>query len=195
MTDHRGNAATLQSTNESLLTRTLDAAVQDRQTVNRDSRHIGTLLDGVRFRDVPTHSDERGTVTELYNTEWKWHPDPLVFAYCFTIRPGVVKGWSLHKLHQDRYCILQGEMELLMYDVREGSPTYGQISRIVLSEHSRRLVNVPTFVWHADRNIGTRDVVCINFPTQPYDHANPDKYRLPIDTSLIPYSFGDARGW
>ena len=32
-------------------------------------------------------------------------------------------------------------------------------------------------------------------PTRPYDHANPDKYRLPIDTPLIPYSFGDAKGW
>ena len=25
--------------------------------------------------------------------------------------------------------------------------------------------------------------------------VDPDKYRLPIDTSLIPYSFGTARGW
>jgi len=57
------------------------------------------------------------------------------------------------------------------------------------------IVNIPTNVWHADRNIGTTDVLVVNFPTQPYDHAHPDKYRLPLDTDLIPYSFGDARGW
>jgi dTDP-4-dehydrorhamnose 3,5-epimerase len=56
-------------------------------------------------------------------------------------------------------------------------------------------VNIPRFVWHADRNIGTSDVIVINFPTMQYDHAKPDKYRLPIDTDLIPHDFGPAKGW
>jgi dTDP-4-dehydrorhamnose 3,5-epimerase len=63
-----------------------------------------------------------------------------------------------------------------------------------MSESQRKLVNVPKFVWHAEHNIGTKDVVLIDFPTKPYNHSDPDKYRLPIDTPLIPYSFGSARG-
>jgi dTDP-4-dehydrorhamnose 3,5-epimerase len=35
----------------------------------------------------------------------------------------------------------------------------------------------------------------VNFPTRPYDHASPDKYRLPLDTDEIPYEFEDPRGW
>ena len=66
--------------------------------------------------------------------------------------------------------------------------------RIVLSAHHRCLVNIPKDVWHADHNIGSTDAVVINFPTVPYNHANPDKYRLPIDTDLIPHSFGNATG-
>ena len=31
--------------------------------------------------------------------------------------------------------------------------------------------------------------------TKPYDHANPDKYRLPLDTDQIPYRFEDVSGW
>jgi dTDP-4-dehydrorhamnose 3,5-epimerase len=50
-------------------------------------------------------------------------------------------------------------------------------------------------VWHADHNIGATDAVMMNFPTRPYNHETPDRYRLPIDTPLIPFSFGDARGW
>ena len=57
------------------------------------------------------------------------------------------------------------------------------------------LVNVPKFVWHADVNIGQRDCVVVNFPTTPYDHVNPDKYRLPLDTPLIPYSLAGYRGF
>ena len=64
-----------------------------------------------------------------------------------------------------------------------------------MSEQRRQLINIPRFVWHAERNTGSKDVVVIDFPTAAYDHADPDKYRLPIDTPLIPYSFAGARGW
>jgi dTDP-4-dehydrorhamnose 3,5-epimerase len=78
---------------------------------------------------------------------------------------------------------------LIFFDPRPESPTCGEVCRLVLSEQNRFLVNVPVDVWHADHNIGNRDVVVVNFPTIPYDHAAPDKLRLPIDTPLIPYKF------
>ena len=139
--------------------------------------------------------DPRGSVIELYDLRWKWHDEPLVFAYSFTIRPGIVKGWNLHREHEDRYTLLQGEMELVLFDPRPDSSTCGEVCRLVLSEHNRCLVNIPRNVWHADHNIGSKDVVVVNFPTIPYDHRNPDKFRLPIGTELIPHSFGDAKGW
>ena len=184
-----------QKSKPSLLDTTLEQATKDSQTVTADGTPTAKLLDGMSFRELPTHSDERGTVVELFDPRWNWHPDPLLFTYSFTIRPGFAKGWNLHKLHEDRYFILQGELELMLYDVRPDSRTCGQLCRVVLSEYNRRLVNVPKFVWHADHNIGTRDVVVINFPTMAYDHANPDKYRLPLDSPLIPYKFVGARGW
>ncbi|MGA9603081.1 MAG: dTDP-4-dehydrorhamnose 3,5-epimerase [Methyloceanibacter sp.] len=179
----------------SLLERTLASAVKDRQMVTPEGKSVAGSVEGVSIRDLTTHTDDRGTVIELYDPRWEWHPDPLVFAYCFTLRPGYAKGWNLHQLHEDRYCLLQGEMELVLYDVRPGSSTCGLVSRVVLSEHHRRLVNVPKFVWHADVNIGQRDCVVVNFPTTPYDHVSPDKYRLPLDTPLIPYSLAGYRGF
>jgi dTDP-4-dehydrorhamnose 3,5-epimerase len=173
----------------------LRAAVKDAQTVTSQGKSIKTLTDGVSFRDAPTHADERGTVVEIFDPRWNWHPDPLVFVYAFTIRPGFVKGWNLHKEHEDRYFLLQGELEIVLYDVRPDSPTCGEVSRILLSERNRGLVNIPKRVWHADHNIGTCDVLVVNCPTRAYDHANPDKYRLPIDSPLIPYAFPGARGW
>ncbi len=178
----------------SLLDRTLGAAVRDSQTVTPEGQPMRRLTEGVVIRDVQTHSDERGSVFEVFDTRWPSHPDPLVFAYCFTIRPGIVKGWNLHKEHEDRYFLLQGELELVLFDPRPESSTCGEVCRIVLSEQSRRLVNIPKYVWHADYNIGSQDALVVNFPTRPYDHANPDKYRLPIDTPLIPYGFPRARG-
>jgi dTDP-4-dehydrorhamnose 3,5-epimerase len=180
---------------DSTLERTLAAAKQSASTVAPDGGRLTGLIDGVRTRSIPVHTDERGTVVELYDTRWNWHPDPLVFVYSFTIRPGWVKGWGLHKLHDDRYVILQGEVRVVLYDLRPESPTCGQVSSVVLSEHGTRLLTIPKNVWHADHNIGSRDAVVVNFPTTAYDHAEPDKYCLPLDTPLIPYNFQGARGW
>lgn len=167
--------------------------VKDRQTVTPEGESLARLPDGVTFRDSPLHIDARGSVRELFDTRWAWHPDPLVYCYCFTIRPGFVKGWGLHKLHEDRYFVLRGEMEVVFYDERPESSTYGQVSSVVLSEYRGRLMNIPTGVWHASRNLGLNDVIVINFPTTAYDHANPDKYLLPLTTDRIPYKFPDAR--
>jgi dTDP-4-dehydrorhamnose 3,5-epimerase len=183
-------------TKSSLLEKTLAAATRDRQTVTADSQPLRRLTEGVQIRDLTTHVDERGSVVELFDPRWQWHPDPLVFVYSFTIRPGWVKGWNLHELHEDRYCVLQGDLELVLYDPRPESKTCGEVCRIVLSAFRRQVVNVPRNVWHADHNIGSSDVLVVNLPTTAYDHANPDKYRLPIDTDLIPYKFPpSARGY
>ena len=168
---------------------------QDRQTVDGAGARIDELPDGVTFRDAATHVDDRGTVCELFDPRWDWHPDPLVFAYTFTLRPGRIKGWGLHREHEDRYFLLAGELEVVLYDEREDSPTRGLVASVVLSEYRRRLMNIPAGVWHANRNLGERDVVVVNFPTIPYDHANPDKYRLPLDTDRIPHTFESGSGW
>ena len=182
------------SPTKSLLDETLAAAKRDRQMATPGGELVRRLTAGVQIRPLPTHVDARGSVCELFDPRWAWHPDPLVFAYCFTIRPGVVKGWNLHREHEDRYALIQGEMNLVLFDPRSDSPTCGEVCVLTLSERHRCLVSVPKNVWHADHNIGPSDLLIVNFPTTHYDHANPDKYRLPLDTPLIPYSFGNVTG-
>src|SRR3954469_22453448 len=179
---------------ESLLEQMLAQAVADVPTVTPDGQAVGHPLNGVVVREIPTHVDERGAVSELIDERWSSTTAPLVFAYTFTIRPGFVKGWGLHKHHEDRYVVVKGEIELVLFDPRPDSPTCNQLYRVVLSGHHRRLVNIPPLVWHADHNIGNSEAMIVNFPTKPYDHDRPDKYRLPIDTPLIPHSFKGAQG-
>src|ERR1019366_9045127 len=133
---------------------------------------------------------------ELYDPRWGVSPASLVFAYMFTIRPGMAKGWGMHREHDDRYAFLAGELELAFYDAREDSETSGQESHLMLSEAHRQLVTIPRGVWHAERNLGMTEVRVVNFPTEPYNHANPDKYKLPLDTDELPVRLGPGwRGW
>ncbi len=168
---------------------------QDAETVTAEGVPLAPLPDGVTFHEVTTHVDDRGTLFEMFDERWDWHPDPLLYAYTSTIRPGKIKGWALHRRHEDRYFILFGEMEVVLYDDRESSPTRGLVATVVLSHHRRRLMNIPAGIWHADRNIGDSEAVIVNFPTIPYDHSDPDKYRLPLDTDQIPYTWPDPKGW
>ncbi|HEY4330710.1 MAG TPA: dTDP-4-dehydrorhamnose 3,5-epimerase family protein [Phycisphaerae bacterium] len=172
----------------------MSTPTKHRPTVTPEGERLEKLPDGVSFHEVTTQVDDRGTVCELFDLRWKWRDEPLVFAYMYTIRPGIIKGWGMHKKHEDRYCILQGEMEVILYDERHGSPTRGLVSRIVLSEYRRRLMNIPAGIWHAVRNLGNKDVVAVNFPTMPYDYADPDKYGLPLNNERIPHKFDNPRG-
>lgn len=171
------------------------SALQDDPTVTAAGEERQRLPEGVTIRDLVLHVDDRGTVCELLDPRWGWSDDPIVFSYVFTLRPGKVKGWGMHMLHEDRYAVIAGDMEVVMYDERENAPTRGLVASVVLSGQRRRLMNIPAGVWHCNHNIGTTDVVTVNFPTQPYDHDQPDKYRLPLDTDRIPYKWPDQRGW
>lgn len=169
---------------------------RDVETVTAEGGRLAPLPEGMAVRDLVTHTDERGTVCELYDLRWGVNPDPLVFAYLFTIRPGAAKGWGIHREHEDRYAFLSGELELAFFDAREDSATAGRESRLFLSAHHRKLLVIPRGVWHAERNVGQIDAQVVNFPTIPYDHASPDKYRLPLDTDELPVRLGPAwNGW
>lgn len=169
--------------------------IADKQTVTPAGERLDPMPAGVTFHDVITQVDDRGSTCEMFDPRWGWHPEPLVFVYTFTVRPGITKGWGIHYKHEDRYFLLFGEMEVVLYDSRPDSRTCGLIAKIYLSEYRRRLMNIPAGVWHADHNIGSRDAVVVNFPTIQYDHAKPDKHRLPLDTDQIPYKFDNPRGW
>lgn len=171
------------------------ASQRDGMTVTAEGHACTRMIEGVRIRDLVLHTDDRGTVCEMFDPRWDWHPDPLVFSYFYTIRPGLIKGWAMHKIHEDRYCMMQGEMKIVLYDPRPESSTSGLVVELYLTEHRRQLLSIPVGVWHADQNIGDKDCLIVNFPTIQYDHANPDKYRLPLDTELIPYKFEPLKGY
>lgn len=164
---------------------------KDVQTVTSSGEQIAKLPDGVRIKPLTTQTDERGTLVELMDERWDWAGEPMVYAYAVTIRPGVVKGWVHHKTYADRLALVQGEMLVVLYDDREDSPTHGLLAKVFMTEHHRQLLRIPANLWHAVQNIGDKDVLMMNFPTRPYDHENPDKYRLPLENDIIPYSFAN----
>ena len=91
---------------------------QDVQTVRADGEPVAPLIDGVLIRHQVTQIDERGTLCEILDPRWEVAESPIVYVYQFTIRPGKAKGWHVHRLHDDRIFISQGEIKVVLYDDR-----------------------------------------------------------------------------
>jgi dTDP-4-dehydrorhamnose 3,5-epimerase len=164
-----------------------DAPTKRAQSVTPEGKYVAPTIDGVRVRPAITHPDKRGSVCEIISEGW--FDEPIVHVYEITIRPGVVKGWVKHELQDDRLFMAAGSVRVVLYDDREGSSTRGLVTEHCFDEHTRALVRIPAGVWHAVENIGLTDLKMINSPTRVYNHESPDKWELPLDTELIPFSF------
>lgn len=162
---------------------------KDKQSVDAKWRHVSEHIDGVVTKELTTLPDHRGTVCEIYRPEWGIHPDPLVFVYQITIRPGQVKGWQKHLKQDDRLFISSGTVQVVLYDDREDSATSGMVNELFFGEHNRALFVIPAGVYHAIKNVDHKDAVLINVPTRSYDYEDPDKYRLPLENDTIPFSW------
>lgn len=166
---------------------------RDSATVTSGGDRIETFIDGVSVRLAVTQTDKRGELCEIYNPAWGFSDGPVAYAYMASIRPGRLKGWVVHKEQTDRLFVQTGFLLIVLYDTRDGSPTYGMVNEIDLSERRRGLVKIPPGVAHAVINVGATDGYFVNLPDRPYNHANPDKYRIPKES--IPYALDDFIGW
>ena len=167
--------------------RWIDEAVPAPQTVTSAGADVQQLIEGVQLRRTPTHADERGDLSEIYDDRWEFTPDPLTYAYFITIRPGAVRGWALHLQQDDRLFFGVGTLKIALYDGREDSPTVGLLNVFFLGSHDRALMRIPPGVYHAVKNVGNGDAVFVNLPSKPYLHDQPDKHRVDVENSAIPY--------
>ena len=169
--------------------------VKDKQMVTAEGESVLARIHGLVIRRAVPIEDKRGEIVEMYRPAWGVHPDPLVYAYQISLRVGAIKGWVCHRRQEDRIFMSTGVVRWGLYDDRSDSPTHKMLNTFTFSERSRALMVIPRGVFHAVQNIGEVEAFFINMPSRAYDHADPDKYRLPLKNSLIPFAFDDGPGW
>jgi dTDP-4-dehydrorhamnose 3,5-epimerase len=168
-------------------------ATKDLSTVNSASERVEVLIQDVVLRRSISHMDERGEMSEIYSDQWNLDDAPVRYAYMAMVRPGRVKGWVYHKLQADRQAVVTGFVKYVLWDARPQSTTYGMVNEIYMSERNRGILLIPPYVVHAVQNVGQIDAIFVNLPTVPYNHADPDKYRVASES--VPYSFDKGLGW
>jgi dTDP-4-dehydrorhamnose 3,5-epimerase len=164
-------------------------APRDEPTVDETGRRLDSGIEGVVLERLVAHHDHRGALAELIDLRQPFWSEPVVYAYAFTVRPGRIKGWGMHKLQADRYVVLSGSLRVVLHDGRVGSPSHGRFAEFHFTDETPGRLRIPPGVWHADHNWGATDARVVNFPTRAYDHAAPDKYRIDPHSGEIAFDF------
>lgn len=172
----------------------LAGAIKDAQQITPNWHLIEDGIDGVHVHEVLHVPRAHGVITELYRPEWDPSGMPVVHAYQSRLYPGAIGAWSCHARTIDRLFVNQGSLRVVLFDGREDSRTHGRVHEVYVGDARPALIVVPVGVWHGLQNLGSADALVMNFPTQAYDYADPDHYRLPVDTPEIPYAWSSREG-
>lgn len=167
----------------------IDKVVKDKQQVTPEWEKITKEIDGVFLHDVKHVPRDHGIITEIYRPEWDPTNKPVVQVYQSRLFPAAIGAWSCHKIATDRLFVSQGHLKIVLYDDREESSTKGTLLEILAGDYNPAFLVIPPGVWHGVQNLGTADVILLNLPTRGYVYEDPDHYRLPYNTSNIPYQW------
>jgi dTDP-4-dehydrorhamnose 3,5-epimerase len=142
----------------------------------------------VKTKQLRVMPDERGWLMEILRAD-----EPELFSkfgqvYVSATYPGVIKAWHYHRVQVDHFACVAGMVKLVLIDTRDNSPTRGAVNEFYIGSQNPVLVRVPNLVYHGWKCIGTEPSLVVNVPTEPYNHADPDEYRLDPHGSL-PYDW------
>lgn len=146
------------------------------------------MIDGVEVQRLVKRADDRGYLMEILRS------DDAIFGqfgqlYVSMNYPGVVRAWHWHEHQEDFFCCVRGMIQVPLYDLREDSPTCGELNEFFMGEDNPILLRIPRGVAHGYKTLGVVPSLLVNIPTQPYNRSEPDEQRLPWDTERIPYNW------
>ncbi len=145
--------------------------------------HQGATIEGVIIRDLKVNLDGRGEVTELWSKPWTSDGlSDVQHAYQSATDYGVIKAWHLHDVHSDQHTVTRGKLQLVLVDLREDSPTHGQVNSVMLGALKPRLVKIPPMVMHGWKALSRDEVIVVNFQSHVY--LPTDEYKFPWDCVL-----------
>jgi dTDP-4-dehydrorhamnose 3,5-epimerase len=150
-------------------------------------------IHGVKTKLLRVIPDERGYLMEILRAD-----DVELFTrfgqvYVSATYPGVVKAWHYHQRQVDNFACVAGMVKLVLVDTRSDSPTTGAVNEFFIGTHNPMLVQVPNLVYHGWKCVSQEMALVVNTPTEPYNYAEPDEYRVEAHDTL-PYDWSRKDG-
>lgn len=161
--------------------------------LRRPEKNIGTVLTqpdspkiitGVCVEVGTVFPDDRGFFSELFRLGAS--PITQGLGQCPTLQisaavsyPGIVKALHYHFDHTDYWAPIQGMFQVVLCDLREGSPTLGQVNTLYVGALRPWRVKIPPGVGHGYKIVG-QDAATLVYLT--------DRFYNPADEGRVPYN-------
>lgn len=144
------------------------------------------MIEGASFLPLRRIPDERGTIMHMLRRD---DPHFAEFGeiYFTTVYEGAVKGWHRHREMTLNYAVPVGQIKLVLYDDREGSPTRGTLVEAFLGADNYALAVIPPEVWSGMKGLTTPPALVANCATHPHDPSRGE--RLDPHGDAIPYDW------
>lgn len=146
------------------------------------------MIEGVVRHPLKQFVDDRGRTMLMLRRD---DPHFLGFGeiYFSGIHQGKVKGWYFHRQKTLNYAVPVGQLRVVIYDDREGSPTRGQLDEHILGENPEHyaLLTIPPHLWYGIQGIAPGLSLignCSDFPNSPEESD-----RKPTDSPDVPYTW------
>ncbi|MEA2626787.1 MAG: dTDP-4-dehydrorhamnose 3,5-epimerase [Candidatus Binatota bacterium] len=146
------------------------------------------MIRDVHVKRLIVHSDDRGSLMEVLRAD-----DPFfesITQTTFTVAyPGVIKAFHWHRKQKDVWFFSAGMAQVVVYDLREDSPTRGETNVFYMGERNPLLLSIPEYVAHGYRVLGTAPAALFYHTTKTYDPSDPDEERIPHDSPEIGFDW------
>lgn len=146
------------------------------------------VINGVTVKQLVRHPDDRGFFEEILRDD-----DALLRQFgqasLSMSHPGVVKAFHYHERQDDLWFFPVGSAQVVLYDMRDGSPTEGVTQVLYPGEDNPLLIVIPVGVVHGYRVLGQKPVMIVYFTTESYQASQPDEKRLAFDDPTVGFDW------
>ena len=145
------------------------------------------MIEGVKVKKVVVHKDDRGFFAEMVKFGEETFHEVLQTSYSET-NPGVIKAFHIHD-YWEVWCIIKGQAQVVLHDLRDDSSTKGQTDVIYTGEDNMMVIAIPGEVAHGYKPLGSGPMGIIYHASEAYNSKNITIRTIPFDSPEINFDW------
>ena len=143
-------------------------------------------IEGLEQIPLKIIKDDRGSVKHMIKSTESFFKE-FGEIYFSVTNPGIIKGWKLHKKFFQHMAVPEGKIQIVFYDNREKSKTFGNVKSIIFGEENYCLIIVPPNIWYSFKAVSSTHAIIANCTTAP--HFSGESITLDLENDIIPFSW------
>lgn len=146
------------------------------------------MIQGVKVKTLVKHSDDRGYFMEVLRDDENWLESFGQLSASLSY-PGVIKAFHYHQKQDDIWFFPKGNAQVVLYDMREDSPTWKQTDVYYMGENHMISLFIPRGVAHGYRVLGNEPAIITYLTNASYNPKDPDEYRILYNDPAIGFDW------